>query len=171
MSAAIRRFLPDEPLPPYTFVPGHSPHPVSDPAGHSFGQIHDSPTPLDPAHWSGNRSYLRGLDLFNHGFYWEAHEAWESLWHAAGRAGTSAAFIKGLIKLAASGVKHLEGKSEGVTSHASRAADLWRGVAYALDGQDDFVGLQTASLIALADSIALDGWPDVSPTLLPSEAP
>jgi Domain of unknown function (DUF309) len=20
-----------------------------------------------------------GLDLFNHGYYWEAHEAWESL--------------------------------------------------------------------------------------------
>ncbi|TGQ49534.1 DUF309 domain-containing protein, partial [Mesorhizobium sp. M1C.F.Ca.ET.210.01.1.1] len=24
-----------------------------------------------------------GIDLFNHGYYWEAHEAWEPLWHAA----------------------------------------------------------------------------------------
>ncbi|MER9222262.1 DUF309 domain-containing protein [Mesorhizobium sp. M0644] len=23
------------------------------------------------------------IDLINHGYYWEAHEAWEPLWHAA----------------------------------------------------------------------------------------
>jgi uncharacterized protein len=24
-----------------------------------------------------------GLDVFNHGYYWEAHEAWEGLWQVA----------------------------------------------------------------------------------------
>ncbi len=31
-----------------------------------------------------------GVDLFNHGYYWESHEEWESLWHAAGRRGVVA---------------------------------------------------------------------------------
>jgi hypothetical protein len=165
MPADIPRLLPDEPLPRYTFVPGRSPHPVSDPAGHSSGQAHVPPAPLDPARCADNRDYLRGVDLFNHGYYWEAHEAWEGLWRAAERRGTTARFLKALIKLAAAGVKHLEGKPAGVASHARRAAELCREV----NGQPVFLGLRIASLIALAESIARDGWPDVSPTLWPSE--
>jgi hypothetical protein len=166
MPADILRLLPDEPLPRYSFVPGHSPHPVSDPAGHSFGHVHPPPAPLDPAKWTDNRDYLRGLDLFNQGFYWEAHEAWEGLWHAAGRAGATASFLKGLIKLAAAGVKNLEGTPNGVTSHARRAAELWREV----DGQPVYLGLRIASLITLAESIARDGWPGAPPALWPSES-
>src|SRR5947208_16103799 len=89
------RLVPQEPFPPYTFVPGQSPHPVSDPEGHSFGQPPSVPAPLDPEHWEDCRDYLFGLDLFNHGFRWEAHEAWEGLWHAAGCKGTTADFLKG----------------------------------------------------------------------------
>src|SRR4051794_23916492 len=37
MASPRVRLLPDEPLPPYSFVPGRFPHPVRDPAGHSFG--------------------------------------------------------------------------------------------------------------------------------------
>jgi predicted metal-dependent hydrolase len=66
------------------------------------------------------------MDLFNHGYYWEAHEAWESLWHAAGRTGPVADFLKGLIKLAAAGVKVAEGNQDGARSHAKRAAELFR---------------------------------------------
>ncbi|MER9007639.1 DUF309 domain-containing protein [Mesorhizobium sp. M0862] len=31
-----------------------------------------------------------GIDLFNHGYYWEAHEAWEPLWQTANQALSSA---------------------------------------------------------------------------------
>jgi hypothetical protein len=51
------------------------------------------------------RAYLRGIDLFNFGYWWESHEAWEGLWRACGRRGPAADFLKGLIKLAAAGVK------------------------------------------------------------------
>ena len=118
------RFTPDVPLPPYTFVPGRAPHPVSDPAGHSFGAKPERPAAPDPARWRECRAYLRGLDLFNHGYYWEAHEVWEGLWHACGQTGPIAAFLQGLIKLAAAGVKVREGVPEGVRSHADRAAEL-----------------------------------------------
>src|SRR6516165_5519584 len=122
------RFAPDDPLPPYTFVPGRTPHPVSDPAGHSFGAKPERPAAPDPARWRECRAYLRGLDLFNHGYYWEAHEAWEGLWLAAGRAGTTADFLKGLIKLAAAGVKSREGRPAGAVSRARRGARPPRGV-------------------------------------------
>jgi len=111
-------------LPPYSYVPGQHPHPISDPAGHSHGHSPERAAPLDDAQWRTNEVWLWAIDLFNHGFYWEAHEAWEGLWHAAGRRGPAADFLKGLIKLAAAGVKAHEGRPEGVKLHAARAAQL-----------------------------------------------
>ena len=71
--------LPGEPLPPYSYVPGKFPHPIRDPQGHSFGEVPDAVVNLDPQQWRECRPYLRGIDLFNHGFYWEAHESWEAV--------------------------------------------------------------------------------------------
>ena len=58
------------------------------------------------------------------GFYWEAHEAWESFWNALGRTTTEALFVQGLIHLAAAAVKIREGKPAGVTRHSQRAREL-----------------------------------------------
>ena len=70
-----------------------------------------------------------GFDLFNHGYYWEAHEAWEQCWVAEDRQGELADVLKGLIKLAAAGVKAREGKTEGVRRHARRAEELLRAIS------------------------------------------
>jgi hypothetical protein len=112
------------PLPPYSYVPGHAPHPVSDLRGHMHGHVAEPAPPLDPNDWRASPAYLDGVDLFNHGFYWEAHETWESLWHAAGRGGPTGAWLKGLIKLAAAGVKAREGNPIGVERHARRSLEL-----------------------------------------------
>jgi hypothetical protein len=149
---ATPRLLPDVPLPPYTFVPGRSPHPVSEPAGHQYGVAPAPVPPIDPADWRRSRDYLRGFDLFNHGYYWEAHEAWEGLWHAAGRTGLLADFLKGLIKLAAAGVKVRQGKPRGVASHAGRAAALFAHVAGAFGG-GRFLGLAPADLADFARQV------------------
>lgn len=66
------RFLPDRPFPPYAYVPGDAPHPTRDPGGHSYGAEFEIPEPPDPEDWRACRDYLYGIDLFNHGFYWEA---------------------------------------------------------------------------------------------------
>ncbi len=124
-----RRLVPELPLPPYTFVPGRTPHPHSDPRGHSFGKPVPPVEPLDPANWQACLTYLHGIDLFHAGYYWEAHEAWERLWLACGRHGWLADLLKALIQLAAAGVKAYEGRSVGVTTHARRAAELFRSVA------------------------------------------
>ena len=122
------RLAPEEPFPPYAFIPGKSPHPTRSPEGHSYGKPHEGVRALDPSRWQDCQSYLRGIDLFNHGYYWEAHEAWEALWHAAGRSGVVADFLKGLIALAAAGVKAREGRAAGVTQHAQRAQLIFKGI-------------------------------------------
>lgn len=150
------RFVPERPLPPYSYVPGRFPHPASDPQGHSFGIEPDEPEPPDPERWASCREYLFGIDLFNHGYYWEAHEVWEGLWHASGRTGTTGHFLKGLIKLAAAGVKAREGKPEGVRRHAARSAELFRGVLGNPDGRRIYMGLDLEALIEWAGETAED---------------
>ncbi len=161
------RLVPDEPFPPYAFVPGRSPHPESDPAGHSFGVPRGPVPPPDPERWADCRPYLFGLDLFNAGYPWESHVQWESLWLAAGRRGLMADFLKGLIKLAAAGVKEREGKSEGVKGHARRAAELFRGVQACAGNR--FLGLSLPELIVLAETVRQYGWPESGPLLVPAQ--
>lgn len=105
------------PFPAYTYVPGHAPHPISDPDGHMRSQ-------REPSHWSDAQYLLWGQRLFNAGFYWEAHEAWEHLWLNLKRTTPEALTAKGLIKLAASAVKCREGNSAGAMRHAIRATEL-----------------------------------------------
>jgi len=117
VQAQVRRYVPEEPLPPYTFVAGRFPHPTRDPTGHSYGRLLHQPECPDPNKWRDCRLYLWGIDLFNHGYYWEAHEVWESLWHACGRKGRTGEFLKALIRLAAGGVKAREGTLRGIQRH------------------------------------------------------
>ena len=155
------------PLPPYSYVPGKFPHPLRDPEGHSFG--HSPPPLVLPAADEGRncREFLRGIELFDHGYYWEAHESWEAVWNALGRRGREADFVKGLIKLAAAGVKAREGRPEGVARHARRAAELLRTVAVDADDSKShsFWGMSLAELIRAAEKLreAPDAVIDVSP--------
>ena len=128
-----------------------------------------TPQAIDPEQWHQCPPYLRGIDLFNRGHYWESHVAWESLWIACGRKGTVADFLKGLIRLAAAGVKAVEGKPAGVKSHSSRAAELWRSVHRCLPTEDDsFMGFRVSELIRLAEQVHQRGWPGQPPLLVPS---
>lgn len=104
------------------------PHPVSDPQGHRYGHAPAPNQAFDPVRWQHHELFCEAIDLFNHGFYWEAHEAWEHCWHQAGRQGAVADFCKGLIKLSAAGVKAREGVPAGVARHGARAAELFDSV-------------------------------------------
>jgi uncharacterized protein len=153
------RLVPERPLPPYTYVPGRSPHPLTDPEGHSYGARHAPAAPVEPGRWAESRDYLHGIDLFNHGYYWEAHEVWEGLWHAAGRAGVTGDFLKGLIQMTAAGVKVRQGVPRGVASLAAGAAELFRKVLAALPPrQTRYLGLDVAELLRFVEGLA--GQPD-----------
>jgi len=149
------RFAPDKPLPPYSYVSGRFPHPMSDPRGHSFGHVPEAGLSFSPEAWQRSPTYLHALDLFNHGYYWEAHEAWEQLWHVCGRRGAAADFLKGLIKLAAAGVKSREGRVQGVRRHALRACELFEQSQAQLPvGSQTFLGLRFDDLLEHADELA-----------------
>lgn len=109
-----------------------------------------------PEEWRSCGEYLYGVDLFNRGYYWEAHEAWEAVWAAAGRAGSAADFFKGLIKLAAAGVKWREGNPEGARRHARRARELFARVQAATGGSLYF-GLSLDELVACAETAGAGG--------------
>jgi hypothetical protein len=137
------------------------PHPLSDPTGHRCGEHDDPAMLLTDAAWQTNETWLWAIDLFNHGYYWEAHEAWEGLWHTAGQRGDAADFLKGLIKLAAAGVKSREGNAAGVRRHAIRAGELlapFRGTVQ--------FGLNVNELLVATEAIGrdADSLPDTTRT-------
>ena len=109
-------------LPPYTYVPGHWPHPVRDPGGHSYGVKPLTSPPLDLRQWRECARYLEGMDLFNQGYYWEAHQAWEDIWKVMGRGGSEAQLLQGLIKVAASGIKIRQGYPKAARSLLTQSA-------------------------------------------------
>lgn len=148
-------------LPPYTHVPGRTPHPISDPAGHMHQHHAADTTTRTNQQWFDD-----ALHLFQQGYYWEAHEAWEQLWIALGRKGETANLVKGLIKLAASGVKMLECNPIGAQRHATRALELLT------TDQPELFGLTltNAKLVAerfLQSPTKLTAPSDGKPTVLP----
>lgn len=108
--------------PPYAFVPGGPwPHPNRARKAQELPEF-GAATPLMAEDVAGSPLFRRGIELFDAGYYWEAHEAWEILWNAAGRRGAVADLLRGLIKLAAAGLKVRERREAGVKTHARRAA-------------------------------------------------
>ena len=99
----------DRPFPAYRYVPGKAPHPTRDPEGHSYNKPVEKPAVFKTGHWQSCNEYLYGIDLFNHGYWWEAHEALESVWVAAGRQTETGLFIQGLIQIAVAHLKKFQG--------------------------------------------------------------
>ena len=148
------RLLPTTQLPSYTYIPGtETPHPYRDPKGHSYGQKNRTVKPLVPEAWAECRSYLIGLDYFNLGYYWEAHDEWERLWRVSGPDLLVGQFLKGLVKLAASGIKVREKSIHGVRRHAASAGEVFADVA-AEAGTDRYCGLEFTMLQFAADRAA-----------------
>ncbi|MDB5352953.1 MAG: hypothetical protein JWN86_4200 [Planctomycetota bacterium] len=140
---------PEGDFPPYAFVPGGPyPHPTGSPDGHLARAEHRKPHPIQDGNWRSSESYLRGIALFNAGYYWEAHEEWEGLWHAHGRRGPIADVLKGLIKLAAAGVKVRQRQRHGVVTHAGRAAEAFQ--AARQTGSECLLGFDLLVLILTA---------------------
>jgi len=138
-------------FPPYAYVPGQRPHPR-----HLHGNVEDPPpAPLDPEAWRDSLPYLRGIELFEHGYYWEAHEAWESLWIAAGREGPVAELLRGLILLAAAGVKIRQGRGTGAAKLGARARQCFERVQQ--QHGTELAGMVLDELLAFADYAQAEG--------------
>lgn len=104
---ALPRYAPERRFPPYRYVPGLHPHPVRDPAGHSYDPRRSvgRQADWDPLSWRTLREWTWGIDLFNAFYFWEAHEAWEGLWAVKQRTSAPAMTLQGLIQVAAALLK------------------------------------------------------------------
>jgi hypothetical protein len=103
------------PLPETRYQPGRTARSVRD---RSRVWLEDlpAPDPLGENTWKQCRHYLYAVDLFNFGYWWEAHEVLEGLWVAQGRKGDIALFLQGLIQVSAALLK----KSVAVPGGARR---------------------------------------------------
>ena len=109
------RYAPEVAFPPYAFLPGVDPHPTRDPQGHSYSEEPEAPAAFVPSErWRENELYLLGADLYNHGYLWEAHEAWEGVWHPSKRDPLQADHLQGLIQCAAACLKVPMGQPRGL---------------------------------------------------------
>ena len=150
----IQRLLPTVELPNYTFVPGTTtPHPIRDPKGHNYGRRGRPSMGLTADNWAENRVYLLAIDYFNQGFYWEANDEWERLWRVSGPDTPVGHFLKGLVKLAAAGVKVRENSIHGVRRHAASAGEVFADVAAEVN-LDHLCGLEFVMLQFAADRAA-----------------
>ena len=103
---SLPRYAPEREFPRYQFLPGRDPHPTRDPEGHSYTGVHEPPTEyFESERWRESVEYRFGADLYNHGYLWEAHEAWEGLWHPAKHDELQAEHLQGLIQCSAAALK------------------------------------------------------------------
>jgi hypothetical protein len=141
-----QRYAPTRSFPPYAFLPGRDPHPTGDPRGHSYA-VEGAPPPrhLPAERWHENEDYLYGCDLYNHGYLWEAHEAWETQWHAAKHDVDQADVLQGLIQCAAACLKIPMEQPRGLEKLAAAGTGRLERVARERGGR--YMGLDLAAFV------------------------
>jgi uncharacterized protein len=108
------------PFPSYRHVPGVTPHPHTHVEGHRYGKPEQAHPPWNPQEWRTLEQYLYGIDLYNHGYFWESHEALEGLWRAAGRGSLQGRFIQGLIQIPAANLHRHMGREQNSLRQAEK---------------------------------------------------
>lgn len=105
------RHAPERALPERPHLPGQGAPPI----------LELEPEPLCQSAWRSHRDLAYGIDLYNAGFFWEAHEAWEGSWQLTGE-GPERELLRGLIQRAAAEVQRALGKNDGAARLRERAA-------------------------------------------------
>ena len=108
-----------------------------------------------------------GIELFNLGRYWEAHEAWERDW-MPDRKGPDSGFYKGLIQVAAGCLHYTRRNRRG-------ALNKWRSGAYYLRPYlPSHRGVHLKQLVEAVDgylgAIVGTGWPDLAMPIIKTTA-
>lgn len=112
---------------------------------------------------SADRAYLRGLDLFDHRYYWECHEQLEHVWKPIERDTPWSDLVQGLIQGAAYVLKiHMKAPSSAaqlLLDAATRRLDH-----AASDLGDPYRGVHLIHVIDQLHGFARSGnWPTVTP--------
>ena len=109
------------PFPPYRHLPGETPHPERSPGGHLYRAREPAAVPLTPEGWAENEDFLFAVDLFNAGYFWEAHAYWERLWTLEATPRDVRRLLRALIQTAAACLKLRQGRIAGARKLLDRA--------------------------------------------------
>ncbi len=145
------------PFPSYRFVPGRNPHPRRDPHGHSYQLPEARPAPFPPEAWAQSEDFLYGIDLYNFAYWWEHHEVFEGLWHAAGHQSEQGRFFQAFIHLAAAHLKRFTESEAGGEPSLRKRVGKARAVS-------PYLGVDVARLTAGIRSVLAD--PTAQPVLV-----
>jgi hypothetical protein len=113
--------------------------------------------PWEPATpWHTDIRYLHAADLFDHRYYWEAHEAWEALWHSAEPDSSTHRLLQSLIQYAAAILQNHLGHTGGAARLFERSTQRMR-LIQAVE-PPCFRGVDLSALVACVRQ-HLDGGP------------
>ena len=105
----------------------------------------------------------KGIELFNSGRYWDAHEAWEHEW-TPDRKGPESGFYKGLIQVAAGCLHYQRRNRRGAVNKWTSGATYLR--AYPSVHRGVGIGRLVAEVDGFLEAMRGDGWPDLAmPTI------
>jgi len=116
----VKRYT-DRALPPYRHLPGTTAHPERSPEGHSYRVEEPAAHPLTEDGWADNEDFLFGVDLFNAGYFWEAHAFWERLWVLEETSPEIRRFLQAIIQAAAACLKVRQEQTAGALKLLDRA--------------------------------------------------
>jgi len=123
------------PFPSNRYIPGQGMHPRKSPYGSHIPELPTSSIKFGAKTWRDSFRYLYAIDLFNYGYWWEAHEVLEDLWIVTGKETLTGRFIQGLIQICAALLK----ETQSIHSGALRLAE--KGLSKILLRPDVFLGL------------------------------
>lgn len=130
------------PMPAYRHLPFKTPHPYMDEGGHSYGQELPKVSGFNEQNWSSCDTYLQSIDLFNQGYWWEAHELLKQICYDVGRDSTIGSFLEAVIQIAAGELKHFMQEEQGAK------ALIERGLSGLNAEPNSFLGIEVATFAA-----------------------
>ncbi len=111
-------------------------------------------------------SLERGIELFNEGHYWEAHEAWEEAW-MPDRHGPDSGFYKGLIQVTAGCLHYTRHNRRGTVNKWRSGADYLR--AYEAIHHGVAIGRLAEKVEGMLAAMAAEDWPERELPLIEEE--
>jgi predicted metal-dependent hydrolase len=107
-----------------------------------------------------------GIELFNEGHYWEAHEAWEEAW-MPDRHGPDSGFYKGLIQVAAGCLHYTRHNRRGTVNKWRSGAGYLR--AYEAVHHGVAIGRLAEKVEGMLAAMAAEDWPELELPLIEEE--
>ncbi len=121
----MKRYCPHLPLPAYRYIPGK---------GAKDEHRQDLPKfemkDFSREHWKESEVYLYGLDLYQHQYFYEAHEVWEELWKHVGPKSEIGKFLQARILMAGAELKKMMSETKPALRMQKRAEEILKELAH-----------------------------------------